>query len=70
MAEPKTNRTQQALLTFSIWLYKTGNSCLYIKKLGDVDLSVLKELVAGQLRKWPTSGSANVLKAVNALLLG
>jgi hypothetical protein len=26
--------------------YKTGKSCLYIKKLEDVDLTVLKELVA------------------------
>ena len=25
--------------------YKTGKSCLYIKKLADVDLSVLKQLV-------------------------
>jgi len=25
--------------------YKTGKSCLYIKKLGDVDLAVLKQLV-------------------------
>ena len=25
--------------------YRTGKSCLYIKKLGDVDLNVLRELV-------------------------
>jgi hypothetical protein len=25
--------------------YKTGKSCLYIKKIDDIDLSVLKELV-------------------------
>jgi hypothetical protein len=25
--------------------YKTGKSCLYVKKLGDVDLAVLKQLV-------------------------
>jgi hypothetical protein len=25
--------------------YKTGQSCLYVKKLDDIDLSVLKELV-------------------------
>jgi len=25
--------------------YKTGKSCLYINKLADVDLAVLKELV-------------------------
>lgn len=26
--------------------YKTGKSCLYVKKLDDVDLDVLKELIA------------------------
>jgi hypothetical protein len=25
--------------------YKTGKSCLYIKKLGDIDMAVLKQLV-------------------------
>jgi len=25
--------------------YKTGKSCLYVKKLGDVDMAVLKQLV-------------------------
>lgn len=25
--------------------YKTGKSCLYVKKLADVDLSVLEELI-------------------------
>lgn len=25
--------------------YKTGKSCLYIKKLGDVDMNILKQLV-------------------------
>jgi hypothetical protein len=25
--------------------YKTGKSCLYIKKLSDIDLDVLRELV-------------------------
>ena len=29
--------------------HKTGKSCLYIKKLADVDMAVLEELVRGQL---------------------
>ncbi len=31
--------------------YKTGKSCLYIKKLEDVDLKVLRELVAKSVEK-------------------
>ncbi len=30
--------------------YKTGKSCLYIKRLADVDLSVLKELIQGSVK--------------------
>ncbi|QNR23757.1 DUF1801 domain-containing protein [Croceimicrobium hydrocarbonivorans] len=30
--------------------YKTGKSCLYINKLEDVDLEVLKELIAGSFQ--------------------
>lgn len=29
--------------------YKTGKSCLYIKRLTDVDLDVLEELIAGSV---------------------
>lgn len=29
--------------------YKTGKSCLYIKRLADIDLAVLQELVKGSL---------------------
>lgn len=29
--------------------YKTGSSCLYIKKLADVDISVLKELISNSV---------------------
>jgi len=35
--------------------YKTGRSCLYIKKLGDVDLPTLKQLIkksVGDLAVW------------------
>ena len=31
--------------------YKTGKSCLYVKKLADIDLKVLKELVTKSVRK-------------------
>ena len=31
--------------------YKTGKSCLYIKKLGDVDPKVLKQLVTKSVKK-------------------
>ena len=37
--------------------YRTGKSCLYINKLGDVDVGVLEELIraayAAMLRKYP-----------------
>jgi hypothetical protein len=29
--------------------HKTGKSCLYIKRLSDIDPAVLKELVAGSV---------------------
>jgi hypothetical protein len=35
----------------SLGKYKTGKSCLYVKKLADVDLKVLKELVTQSVRK-------------------
>lgn len=31
--------------------YKTGKSCLYIKKLADVDVGVLRELVTRSIKK-------------------
>lgn len=31
--------------------YKTGKSCLYIKKLADVDVDVLRELVSASVKK-------------------
>jgi len=30
--------------------YKTGQSCLYIKKLEDVDVKVLKELISSSVK--------------------
>jgi len=30
--------------------YSTGKSCLYIKKLSDIDVDVLKELITGSLK--------------------
>ena len=35
--------------------YKTGNSCLYIKKLEDVDMNVLRKLIKGSF-DWMTHG--------------
>lgn len=39
--------------------YKTGKSCLYIKKLGDVDQKILKQLIAESVKymkkTYPTS---------------
>ena len=31
--------------------HKTGKSCLYLKRLDDVDLKVLKELVAASVKQ-------------------
>jgi hypothetical protein len=31
--------------------YKTGKSCLYIKKLEDVDQKVLKDLITGSVNE-------------------
>jgi hypothetical protein len=31
--------------------YKTGKCCLYIKKLDDIDMSVLKELVKSSVEE-------------------
>ena len=31
--------------------YKTGKSCLYLKKLADVDAKVLKQLIAASVKK-------------------
>ena len=31
--------------------HKTGKSCLYVKRLGDVDLEVLKELVSASVKQ-------------------
>jgi hypothetical protein len=33
--------------------YKTGVSCLYISKLADVDMLVLKELIAESVKRQP-----------------
>ncbi len=35
---------QEALMT-KLGKYKTGKSCLYIKRLDDIDMNVLKELI-------------------------
>ncbi|MDV3457749.1 DUF1801 domain-containing protein [Sphingomonas sp. HF-S4] len=40
---------RQAALLARLGKHKTGKSCLYIKKLADVDMAVLEELVRDQL---------------------
>ena len=37
-------------LTLRLGNHKTGGSCLYIKKLADVDLGILKELIARSVK--------------------
>ena len=38
--------SRYASLMKKLGTYKTGKSCLYMKKLGDVDTAVLKKLIA------------------------
>ena len=38
-------------LLASLGKYKTGKSCLYIKRLSDVDKNVLKQLIAASVEK-------------------
>ncbi len=37
--------------------YKTGKSCLYLKRLGDIDLAVLEQLVARSVRHLRNTGA-------------
>lgn len=37
--------------------YKTGKSCLYIKKLSDVDMNVIEELVASSITHIKSGGA-------------
>ena len=36
--------------------YKTGKSCLYIKRLADIDMAVLEELLAESMRHMKANG--------------
>lgn len=36
--------------------YKTGKSCLYVKRLADVDIAVLKELIAESVKHMKANG--------------
>jgi hypothetical protein len=36
--------------------YKTGKSCLYIKRLSDVDVAVLQELISASVRHMKANG--------------
>ena len=53
--------SQHSELMDSLGKYKTGKSCLYIKKLEDIDMDVLKQLietsVAAMREKYPSSAS-------------
>ncbi len=40
-----------AALMAKLGKYKTGKSCLYIKKLDDIDLAVLKKIIAQSVKK-------------------
>jgi hypothetical protein len=44
---------QQALLK-KLGPHKTGKSCLYIKRLSDIDIAVLKEIITGSIAKMKT----------------
>lgn len=50
----------QAALLARLGPHKTGASCLYLKRLADVDMAVLEQLVAGSLaalrRRYPVAG--------------
>ncbi|HKZ01234.1 MAG TPA: DUF1801 domain-containing protein [Pyrinomonadaceae bacterium] len=48
---------QQAALLKRLGKYSTGKGCLYIKKLKDVDLKVLKELVRQSVQTVKESGT-------------
>ena len=54
--DPVTGERRDALLE-RLGKHKTGKSCLYINKLADIDLDVLRELIATGLRdletRWP-----------------
>ncbi len=36
--------------------YKTGKSCLYVKRLADIDIAVLKELIAESVKHMKANG--------------
>ena len=42
-----TGRDGEAALLAKLGKHKTGKSCLYVNKLGDVDMEVLEEMAAG-----------------------
>ncbi|PHI19775.1 hypothetical protein CEQ90_11145 [Lewinellaceae bacterium SD302] len=42
---------RQADLLEKLGKYKTGKSCLYIKRLSDVDMDVLRELIATSVKQ-------------------
>jgi hypothetical protein len=47
----------QADLLAKLGKYSTGKGCLYIKKLADIDVKVLKELIARSVKKMKASAA-------------
>lgn len=45
-----TGEAEQAAQLARLGKHKTGKSCLYIKKLADVDMAVLEEITRGALK--------------------
>jgi hypothetical protein len=46
----------------SLGKYKTGQGCLYIKKLDDIDLEVLKKLIIKAIKELKNSGMIEVIE--------
>ncbi len=56
VVENKTQPTRQNVTEFEplmkkLGKFKTGKSCLYIKRLSDVDETVLQRLIAGSVKR-------------------
>ena len=45
---PTFNRREELLQKFG--KYKAGKSCIYIKKLADVDMEILKKMIVGSIK--------------------
>ena len=56
------DRAEQAKLLTKLGKHRLGKSCLYFKRLADLDAKVLEALIAGSVaeakRRYPSSGDA------------